>query len=53
MVRYLFDTLMVLILFTAIEIALVGSLWVLRVVIDWWLDVDYVEVLKKWAKSSK
>lgn len=37
-----------LIIFTALEIVFVGELWVLRVAIDWWLNIDYVEEIKKW-----
>ena len=40
-----------LILVTIMQIFLVGCLWVLRVAIDWWLDVDYVEVIKKWMNQ--
>lgn len=28
-------------------IILVGCLWLLRVAIDWWLDLDYVKKIKE------
>jgi len=40
-----------LILLTIFQILLVGCLWVLRVVIDWWLDIDYVEKLKQFIRK--
>lgn len=29
-------------------VVLVGFLWVLRVALDWWLDIDYVKKIKEW-----
>lgn len=37
-------------LFVASLIPLVGTLWVLRVAIDWWLEVDYVKAVRRWMK---
>lgn len=39
------------ILLTIMQIVEAGCLWVLRVVIDWWLDIDYVEKIKEWLKK--
>lgn len=36
-----------------IEIVIVGLLWVLRVAIDWWLDIDYVVKIKEWIKKNE
>ena len=36
------------ILLTIMQIVEAGCLWVLRVVIDWWLDIDYVKKIKEW-----
>lgn len=30
-------------------IILVGCLWLLRVAIDWWLDIDYVKKIKEFT----
>ena len=32
---------------------LVGCLWILRVMIDWWLDIDYVRKMKEWLDNDK
>lgn len=29
---------------------LVGCLWLLRVITEWWLDIDYVKKIKEWMK---
>lgn len=52
-INFLMKTLCVLVLLTCILIALVGSLWVLRVVVDWWLDVDYVKAIKELLLKNK
>lgn len=50
-VRFLANGILSVLLLTVFEIVTIGSLWVLRVAIDWWLDVDYVTVLKRWIKK--
>ena len=47
-VRFLFYFMLCIILFVGILVAIVGGLWILRMVIDWWLDIDYVEKIKEW-----
>ena len=32
---------------------LVGVLWVLRVAVDWWLDIDYVKKIKEWISNEQ
>lgn len=29
---------------------LAGALWVLRVAVDWWLDIDYVKKIKEFIE---
>lgn len=36
-----------------IEIVIIGLFWVLRVAIDWWLDIDYVVKIKEWIKKNE
>ena len=31
---------------------LVGCLWLLRVALDWWLDIDYVKKIKEWVNEQ-
>lgn len=49
-VRFLWNTLLIILLFIAILIVIIGGLFVLRVECKWWLDVDYAEKLKEWVK---
>lgn len=51
LIRFLAEGILSILLLTIFEIVTIGSLWVLRVAINWWLDVDYVEVLKRWTKK--
>lgn len=38
----------------ALLIVIAGELWVLRVALDWWLNIDYVKEIRKWLnKDSK
>lgn len=46
-VRFLWYALLIILLLTCLSIVVIGSLWVLRVAVYWWLDTDYVEWLKK------
>ena len=34
-------------------IILVGCLWLLRVVTEWWLSIDYVEKIMRWIKNEQ
>lgn len=52
LVNLLWQLLLITILFICLSMVIVGGLWVLRVAIRWWLDVDYVEELKRWAKKQ-
>ena len=36
-----------------IQIVIIGELWVLRVAIEWWLDVDYVKRIEEWIRKKK
>ena len=38
---------------TILQIVEVGCLWVLRVMIDWWLDIDYVKKAEEWIKRKE
>lgn len=51
MVKTIFNALLITILIFSLLIVDVGCLWVLRVAIDWWLDIDYVERIKQWMKK--
>lgn len=44
--------LLTLIMMIVFEITLIFCLWLLRIAIDWWLDIDYVEKLKKWVNKN-
>ena len=46
-VRFLWYTLCIIFLFACMLIVIVGTLWVLRVSVYWWLEVDYVEKIKQ------
>ena len=35
-----------------IQIVIIGELWVLRVAIEWWLDVDYVKKVEQWIMKK-
>ena len=52
-VRFLWYTLLCILLFCILLIVIVGTLWVLRVAVFWWFDVDYVEEVKKWHKTIR
>ena len=30
---------------------LVGCLWLLRVITEWWLNIDYVKEIREWLKK--
>ena len=47
-IRFLLMSILGLLLIATFVIVDIGFLWVLRVAIDWWLDVDYVEKAKEW-----
>lgn len=49
----IFNGFMAVIICLVFEIVIVGLLWVLRIAIDWWLDIDYVEKIKKWIKKHE
>lgn len=51
--KVIFNGFMAVILVLLFEIAIVLMLWVLRVAIDWWLDIDYVEKINEWLKNKK
>jgi hypothetical protein len=34
-------------------IILAGCLWLLRVVTEWWLSIDYVEKIMRWIKNEQ
>lgn len=53
MINFLIKALCIILLVTCILIAIIGSLWVLRVAIDWWLDVDYVKAIKSLLVKNK
>ena len=46
-VRFVWYALCVIFLFSCMLIVITGTLWVLRVTIYWWFEVDYVEEIKK------
>lgn len=50
-IKFLWDMMLIILLLTCNMIVIVGSLWVLRVAIDWWLNIDYVEWIKKWLEK--
>ena len=40
-------------IFTVVSlIVLAGCMWLLRVALDWWLDIDYVKKLKEWVNEQ-
>lgn len=49
--REMLQAIVWVILLTIMQIVEVGCLWLLRVVIDWWLDIDYVKKLKEWIEK--
>lgn len=51
-IKFLFTGIMSFILLIAYLIVVIGGLWVLRVAIDWWLDIDYVKKLKTWVEKQ-
>ena len=51
MIRFLWNALMVILLFEAMSFVIIGGAWVLRIAIDWWLGVDYVEKIKEWINK--
>ena len=36
-----------------IQIVIIGELWVLRVAIEWWLDIDYVKRIEEWIRKKR
>lgn len=42
-----------LILILILQISIVGLFWVLRVALNWWLDVDYIAQIDKLIKKLK
>lgn len=34
-------------------LVLTGCLWLLRVALDWWLDIDYVKKIKEWIHETE
>lgn len=50
--RDAFYTLASVVWYTFMQIVFVGSLWVLRVAICWWLDIDYVEKLRNFFQGK-
>lgn len=50
---FLLHTTLFLILLIAFLVVLIGGLWVLRVAIFWWLEIDYVESIKRRLKHAK
>lgn len=51
-ISFLWYASLAILLLTCLLIVVAGSLWVLRVVVNWWLDVDYVEEFRKWIKKK-
>ena len=45
-------TLLSVIWVLVIQIVIIGELWVLRVAIDWWLDIDYVKRIEEWIRKK-
>jgi hypothetical protein len=42
-----------LLIFTVLSLMILfGCLWLLRVAIEWWLDVDYVKKIKEWIDQT-
>lgn len=38
-------------IFTVLSLFILAAcLWLLRITIQWWLDVDYIEMIKRWRK---
>lgn len=52
-VRFLWNTLMIITLLIALLIVIIGGLWVLRIAVFWWLEIDYVEEAKKYLRREK
>ena len=53
LIVYLSRLLVLILLLVAILIAVVGSLWVLRITIQWCLEIDYVEFVKRHIDNYK
>lgn len=47
MAKFLFNTILCLILSTALEITLVGCMWILRIALVWLFDYDVMEIKRK------
>ena len=53
LMRIITDLLWQVIFIVISLIILVGCLWLLRVVMDWWLNIDYVEKIMRWVKDEQ
>ena len=52
-IKFLWFGICACLLFVALEITLIGSMWVLRVVLMWWFDIDYVLAWKSFVQKMK
>lgn len=52
-IEFLFSLLVGILLITMLLITVIGSLWVLRVAVDWWLEIDYVKETKRRIEEWK
>ena len=52
MIEFLVKLLMITVLIIALLIVITASMFVLRITIYWWLQVDYVDVIKN-AKAKR
>lgn len=50
---YIIRFVFLLILLVAFLIALISSLWVLKVFVQWFIDIDYVEFCKTYIEKLK
>ena len=50
LIRFLFYALAANILFIAMLIVMVGEVWLLRIVLIWFFDVDLAKEIDKWLK---
>lgn len=53
LIRVLIELIFISVLVVSYLIVMVGSLFVLRIAIDWFWDVDIVEWLKKGARNEQ
>ena len=53
MINFMLKTVAFIFLLIMFLIVITGGLWVLRVMVYWWLDIDYVQKIKEeWREHA-